>query len=205
DGDAVVVGLGGEDVVPAALAVEDGARMVVAGPAGSGRSTALAVLGQGLRRAGRPVAVVAPRASPLVALAPDVPAVTDVRDVDGLRQLCRPLGPGRPVVLVDDVGAVEGSAAEDVLLEHLADGGGVVVAGDPTELGSRFRGLAAEARRGRTGLLLSPTGYADGDVLGVAVRRAGQVRPGRGYLVRRGAAVPVQVALPEAPATARAC
>jgi hypothetical protein len=57
-------------------------------------------------------------------------------------------------------------------------------------------GLAAAARRSRQGLVLCPEGYADGDVLGVTLPRGTPARPGRGYLVRDGRAVRVQVATP---------
>jgi S-DNA-T family DNA segregation ATPase FtsK/SpoIIIE len=105
-----------------------------------------------------------------------------------------------PLVLVDDVEQVEGGPLEARLLRLLGPDRplveGVAVAGTTTDLAARFRGLAVEARRGRAGVLLNPTGYADGDLLGVAVPRARSMHPGRGVLVLRGSVQPVQVALP---------
>ncbi|MFP5335559.1 MAG: FtsK/SpoIIIE domain-containing protein, partial [Actinomycetes bacterium] len=196
DAPPLPVGVGGEDVVPVGFTVAECTGLVVAGPPGSGRSTALAVLGRALRRAGVPVVVVAPRASSLADAVPGAVVVRDLHDPVPVGRACEHRG---TVVLVDDVVAAEGSAVLDAVERHLAAGGGTVLAGEPAELAARFRGPVAEARRSRTGLLLSPTGYADGDVLGVSVPRAAAVAPGRGVVVRRGVAQTVQVALPATP------
>jgi DNA segregation ATPase FtsK/SpoIIIE, S-DNA-T family len=59
-----------------------------------------------------------------------------------------------------------------------------------------YRGLTAEARSGRCGLLLCPRGPLDGDLLGVRTAAATEPLPGRGVLAVRGLATPVQVPLP---------
>jgi S-DNA-T family DNA segregation ATPase FtsK/SpoIIIE len=105
------------------------------------------------------------------------------------------------VVLVDDAEGIDGTPVEPVLADLLGDATAgkcarLVLAGTTTDLAGRFRGVVAEARRSRTGVLLAPTGYADGDVLGVVVARASSARPGRGVLVRRGEVTAVQVATP---------
>ena len=195
----VPVGVGGDEVRPLHLSLADCASLVVAGPAGSGRSSALALLARGLRRAGAQAVLVRARPSSGVELVPDGIPVVAGHETDRLAELLRPRSEGQGVfVLVDDADAMEGARAEDVLLAHLQrdEHGGVVLAGGATELGARYRGLAAEVRRARTGILLSPTGYADGDLLGAVVPRARGVRPGRGYLVRQGGVEVVQLAVP---------
>ena len=92
-----------------------------------------------------------------------------------LTALLRPDSPGRPALLL---------------------------AGATAAMAASFRGLTVEARRGRTGLLLGSLAPADGDLLGVQVARSrAAAPPGRGLLVVRGRAMPVQVAcsLPSAP------
>jgi S-DNA-T family DNA segregation ATPase FtsK/SpoIIIE len=195
------VGVGGDDVRPVGLDLGEHPVAVVAGPAGSGRSTALAGIAETLCHMGfRPLLV---RARPVPGCPPAAHVFTPAEAASLAAALEGGGGP-RPVVLVDDADAVDGTPLEAVLLAATrgprsgADGVlGVVLAGEPSELASRFRGVAAEARRARAGILLSPTGYADGDLLGVSVPRSGEVRPGRGYLVRRGIVVPVQVAAPD--------
>ena len=199
--DEVLLGVGGDEVVPLGLQADECRALVVAGPPGSGRSATLAVLAVGLLAAGRRVVLVRTRPSPAHRLVPDEVEVVDADDPDALAAVLSPVAEAGPVtVLVDDAEAVEGTSTEALLLAHLrAPGGGVVVAGGAAELGARFRGLAAELRRARTGVLLSPTGYADGDVLGVTVPRVRTLRPGRGHLVRAGAVQQLQVATVEAP------
>ena len=199
--DEVLLGVGGDEVLPVGLHTDECRALIVAGPPGSGRSATLAVLAVGLLSAGRRVVLVRPRPSPAHRFVPDGVEVVDADDPDALAALLAPdVGAGPVTVLVDDAEAVEGTGTEGLLLAHLrAPESGVVVAGGAAELGARFRGLAAELRRARTGVLLSPTGYADGDVLGVTVPRVRTVRAGRGHLVRAGVVQQLQVATVEAP------
>lgn len=188
----VPVGVGGDDARVVGLSRAQCRRLLVAGPPGSGRSTALAVLARQLDRPSRRVVVLAPPDSPAATTVP-TDAVVSPGDVERLRTLLAELGP-EVTVLVDEARDLDTTGADDLLARHLAAGGGVVVAGDPGDLAGRFRGTVPELRRGRTGLLLCPTGYADGDALGVRVPRAVSARPGRGWLVQQGRAHPVQVA-----------
>ena len=105
------------------------------------------------------------------------------------------------VVLVDDAERLADTETEDVLLQWFKDprrgGGALVVAGTAADMAATFRGLSVLARRSGQGLLLNPTSYADGDLLGVrlAMLPTGPPLPGRGVLVRGGETIPVQVAL----------
>jgi S-DNA-T family DNA segregation ATPase FtsK/SpoIIIE len=194
-----LVGLGGDDLTPLGVDLAlDGPAFVVAGPAGSGRSTTLATMGRWLLGQGREVAVVAHRRSPLRALAgePGVLAVMGSGDTLELDRLLLE----RPdlVVLADDAETLHDTPVERPLLGMLradADGGAtLLLAGSSADLAGQFRGLTVEARRGRTGLLLGALGPADGDLLGVRAPRTDESVTGRGLLVVRGRLTPVQVA-----------
>ena len=196
----VLVGVGGDEAGAVGVdLVAAGPAMLVAGPTGSGRSTALVAMVRWMVQRGRPVAVVAHQRSPLHALVPErggcvlVPTDDDrtLREMaatqDGL------------TVLVDDVEAVADTVVERALQELVRPGAAasasVVVSGTTSELAATYRGLAVDVRRSRTGLLLGPPRPADGDLLGVRLPQAMTTSgpPGRGVLVVRGRPLLVQV------------
>lgn len=204
-GRGVVLGAGGDDAAPVVLdLIGARARLLVAGPPRSGRSTALlTVLRQATADVDR-VVVIAPDRSPVRSgagtlgvpcLGPDTPEPPLLDDVD--------------LLLVDDVDSLAGSAVGAALDEALSPGRlrgprAVVLAGRTDALASTFRGAAAEVRRSRQALLLQP-GPGDGDLVGLRLPQGRSVPvPGRGLLAGRpdwGPAfatgpLPVQVALP---------
>ncbi|HEU4490999.1 MAG TPA: FtsK/SpoIIIE domain-containing protein, partial [Jiangellales bacterium] len=211
-----VVGIGGDEAGPLGvdLGTDSGPAFLVGGPPGSGRSSALAVMAVSVLDGGGQVLLVAPRRSPLRHLAgrPGVRAVlTGVVGDEARLQLevtaAAAIGP--LVVLVDDAELVVEGTLGAVLGDYLSacrDGDcALVLAGTPNDLQAGFRGVVAEARKGRTGLLLSPEGALDGDLLGVRLPRA-LATPGplgRGVLVLRGALTAVQVPLLDAAAEGR--
>ncbi|MHA3705130.1 FtsK/SpoIIIE domain-containing protein [Jatrophihabitans sp. YIM 134969] len=184
-----------------------GGRWVVAGPPRSGRSTALVRLGtEAADTVGATVVWWASPHSPLTtvadargwtALDPDAAVVA----VDGHE---------RTLVLLDDADDLTDTPVSDALTTALRTAApgriAVVAAGRPDELLTAYRGVVAEVRRARRGLLLRP-GPGDGDLVGI---RSGRSRagwpPGRGVLVAGGVRVDdrpvdtgpvtVQVALP---------
>jgi S-DNA-T family DNA segregation ATPase FtsK/SpoIIIE len=178
---------------------------VVAGPPGSGRSTALVAIGTWLLSQGRSLVVLAGRRSPLRAIGavPAVLAVLAAADAAGLRDCLA----GHPdaVVLADDAETLHDTPVEAPLLDLLrADArsgplgaSALVLAGSTSELATRFRGVTVEARRSRTGVLLSPASAVDGDLFGIRVPPGSRQAPGRGLLVVRGRVTPVQVARPD--------
>ena len=194
-----LVGVGGDELRPTGVDLAlDGPAFVVAGPAGSGRTTTLATMGRWLTGQGRRVVVLAHRRSPLRSLAGEagVLAVLGPADVRGLEhQLVT-----HPdlVVLADDAETLQDTPVEGPLLRLLradAEGGAaLLLAGSSAELASSFRGLTVEARRGRTGLLLGFPRPLDGDLFGVPVPHGDAAPPGRGALLVRGLVTPVQVA-----------
>ena len=198
-----LVGVGGDDLDALGVDLDEEPGFVIAGPAGSGRSTALLTMARWLGHEGVATVVVATARSPLSALTGE-PGVRAVVRPDESEHLSHVLATcGRPfVVLADDAELLHDSPVERPLCELLRPHGtrtGVVLAGSSSEMSGFFRGLTVEARRNRCGLLLGPVGPVDGDLLGVRVARGGEARPGRGLLVVRGRVQPVQVATSAAP------
>jgi S-DNA-T family DNA segregation ATPase FtsK/SpoIIIE len=200
-----VLGVGGDELAPVDVDLADlGPAFVIAGPPRSGRSTALTTMVTSL--GGRlPVVAIAPRPSPLRDLheAPGVAAVlTDSATIGAdLDEVVEQLGGGGLAVVIDDaelLGDGQAGVALERLVRTARDRSIVVVAAATTDdlLQSRFRGWLADARRSRAGLLLCPSSSYDGEVFDLKLPRSlsGGWPPGRGLLVARGSAKPVQVA-----------
>ncbi len=188
---APVIGVGGDELERQPVDLADGG-WVVGGPPRSGRSTALLTV---LSQLDLPVIAIAPRPSPLRALAG---CLTDVTDA---RALALRLTDGPVAVVVDDaelvVDAPLGAVLEQVVRSARDTGCVVLAAGSTDVLVAGYRGFVVDLRRMRSGLLLCPQSPADGDLLGVRVPGcADGFLPGRGLLVSRTGVTPVQVALP---------
>jgi S-DNA-T family DNA segregation ATPase FtsK/SpoIIIE len=191
DGDAALppalwlpVGPGGDDGAVMGVDLRRSGGLLVAGPGGSGRTTALTAFVGHWHAAGVPVLRIDPAAGPITA--PGSSAVQDWADA---------LGEGPGVIVVDDLIALPDPVA-DLLTVLCRPGRSLVLvgAGAPAELAATFRGPAMALRRARTGLLLRP-GPGDADVLGIRLPRTPVAdRPGSGWLVLAGIAQRVQVA-----------
>jgi len=204
----IPLGVGGDG--PGPVAVDRARPLVVAGPPGSGRSSALRTVALAWAAAGRHVLVLtsAARASP--GRRPDGDGLTHVGpdDVDAVLDLLDGQdghdghGTGRSVLLVDDADQLERTAPQ--VAERLegtwrrASGPGPVVALATTteHAAAGFRGPVAAALRSRQVLVLDPHGPAAADLLGPGAalhvdpwRRP----PGRGVLRRDRTLVRVQV------------
>jgi S-DNA-T family DNA segregation ATPase FtsK/SpoIIIE len=214
-----LIGTGGDALAPLGLdLLGQGPAAVIAGPARSGRSSCLLTAARSLLQRGTPVLVVTPRRSPLRDLAgsPGVLAVLDgnARSVagetgdgfGGLPGAKDPLalvnGHERYVVIVDDAELLSPESMLGLAVEEMLRGArdgehGLVVAGTTGDLATAYRGFTAEARKARTGVLLSVQSPADGDLFNVRLPR-GAVGgpPGRGLLVISGTVTPLQAALP---------
>lgn len=207
DASTIRLGLGGDAATTVGIDLSGGARrLLVAGPPRSGRSTVLTTLATEASRTGWSIVVAAPTRSPLRALAagrgwlgvdPGTPA-TAVHPPAGRRVL----------LLVDDATEFDHTDAGERLLRWVRNPTAdiaVALSGRPDELATSFRGLGAEVRRARCGVLLRP-GPIDGDLLGVRLPRAAPAHPaGRGWCVGEpawgalfssGEPVALQVALP---------
>jgi DNA segregation ATPase FtsK/SpoIIIE, S-DNA-T family len=203
--------VGGDHLAPMDVDLAElGGAFVVAGPARSGRTTALAAIVHSL--AGRPdgalpVVLVTPRrSSPLAALA-ELPGVRGLLSGDDADELEELVAGGPAAVVVDDGELVEEYPFGDALerfIRGCRDIGSVLVAAATTEdlLLNRFRGWLAHARRARTGLLLNPESHVAGEVFELRLSRslAGGWPPGRGLVVLGGRStlgqVPVAVVEP---------
>jgi S-DNA-T family DNA segregation ATPase FtsK/SpoIIIE len=197
----VVLGVGGDELDPVEVDLGDAVPgFLVGGPPGSGRSSTLVAVAQALAEQGLPLVAVTPRLSPLRVL----PGLAGcICSPDATSELETLLGDGRCALLVDDAELlVDGGLAyvlEKAVREARDAGTVVVAAGTTEELVAGYRGFVVDLRKARAGVLLSPQGPGDGDLLGVRLSRAtgGAVQPGRGLLVLRGRAEPLQVARPD--------
>jgi S-DNA-T family DNA segregation ATPase FtsK/SpoIIIE len=144
----------------------------------------LLVLLHQARRAGTGVVVAAPRRSPLRAGAERIGVVCLGPD-DELSGVVTDSVTGADLVLLDDAETFADRAVEPALLERVrrtGNGRTTVVTARSSELASAYRGLPAELRRCRTGLLLRPE-RGDGELLGVRLPpQSREVPPGRGCL-----------------------
>jgi S-DNA-T family DNA segregation ATPase FtsK/SpoIIIE len=195
---SVVLGVGGDELEPVEVDLgEVLPGFLVGGPPGAGRSSTLLTVAEGLRSKGIRLVAVAPRSSPLR----ELPGC--ITDRDASLDLETALGGGRCALLVDDAELLVDSGLSYVLekaVREARDAGTVVVAAGTTEeLVTGYRGFVVDLRKAKAGVLLSPQGPGDGDLLGARLSRAtgGDVQPGRGLLVVRGRAEPLQVARPD--------
>lgn len=198
-----MVGVGGDELGAFGIDLASVGGFVVAGPAKSGRSTALSSMARSLLAGGTSLVVLCPRPSPLQILEGEAgvvrvftgtPAATEVADA-----LARNDGP--LVVVIDDAEALARTDPDDAVRAHLrgSDPGrtAVLVAGQLEDLKVELRGTIVEAKKAKAGLLLSPSSTLDGDVVGLRLARnlVGRMPPGRGFLALQGAATLVQVPL----------
>jgi S-DNA-T family DNA segregation ATPase FtsK/SpoIIIE len=202
-----LVGVGGDELTARGADLVRGApTFVVAGPPKSGRSSVLATMTRSFLLGGTGVVVVAPRASPLRALAgePGVRAVLTGEDIaqEQVQPLLEAGGPA--VVVMDDAELHKDCSARDYLREIVRSGGdrglGLVLAGHVDQVCGGFTGWQVDLRKNRHGALLSPQSITDGDLVGVRLPRSsvgGPVQPGRALLHDgSGELVTVQVPLP---------
>ncbi|MEY9935291.1 S-DNA-T family DNA segregation ATPase FtsK/SpoIIIE [Catenulispora sp. GP43] len=203
-----LVGVGGDELVGVGPDLFDGVpAFTIAGPPKSGRSTALVSMTRSLITQRASAVLVAPRKSPLRDMRgqPGVLAVLEEPDL-GVEELEKVVAaaPGPLVVLVDDGDVLKDAPAGRVFSDIIANVADVtralVVAGEAEELGVGFSGWHTELRKARRGLLLSPQGTTDGNLIGIRVPRGavgGQVQPGRALLhLGDGALSTVQVPTP---------
>ncbi len=146
--------------------------------------------------------VVAPCPGPLDALRHDRRLVS-WRDSRSLTAGDLPSDCPSLAVVVDRADELLDTRADDLLRDFSRQverqGGLLVVGACATTLVTRYRGVGTEVARERTGILLGPRSTLEGDLFGLRLRADPQAPPGRGYLVRRGRALPLQVALTGTP------
>ncbi|AQZ66681.1 cell division-related protein [[Actinomadura] parvosata subsp. kistnae] len=195
-----LIGAGGDALTPLGLDLQaHGPGAVIAGPSRSGRSSALLTAARSLIARGTPVVAVAPRRSPLR----DLEGALAVLNADATDLPEVVAGHDHYVVLVDDAELVNpdgplGTALEEVIRTGRDGDHALLIAGSTGDLAVAYRGFVAEARKSRTGVLLSVQGQTDGDLFSIRLPRGTASGPaGRGLLVTSGTIVPLQAALPE--------
>jgi S-DNA-T family DNA segregation ATPase FtsK/SpoIIIE len=192
-------GIGDETLEPAGFELYEGDHAMIAGPARTGRTTALMVVAEVLARLypDIPLVGIATRRSALrecAALTKVVTAadrlgelVAELRDAERLH-----------VLLVDDADVVDDPTRglSDLFAAPRANLHAIVAG--RTDALKTLGHWSVGARRSRTGLLLQPDVQVDGPLLGVTLPRrpTPPVRPGCGYRVDPGGFELVQVALP---------
>ncbi|MEZ0166761.1 FtsK/SpoIIIE domain-containing protein [Kineococcus sp. LSe6-4] len=176
-GAGLVLGRGGDGAGPVVVGVDP--VLVVAGPAGSGRTTALRTL------------------------AAQEPGCVWAREA-GAAAVRAALAAGR-LVLLDDATRPLPPEVEDALVGALQDGRPVrvVVAGEGQELAGSFRGPAALARAlARTTVLLGRGDRVPADLVGRRPLPAPGPGPGAGFVVREGVWTSVRVGAADCPTVA---
>ena len=199
----VLVGVGGDELAARTIDLAlTGPGFTIAGPARSGRSTALLCIARSLLDAGTEICLLTPRASPLRELAgtAGVLAVLTGPEPDPtVLAVTLNAARGPLAVLVDDAELLHTSDVQPLLQQVLREGRDVghclVAAGTSEDLGGAFRGFTFDARRSRSGLLLCPDTHLHGELLGVRLPRSSVFAgpPGRGLLIVAGEVGLVQV------------
>jgi S-DNA-T family DNA segregation ATPase FtsK/SpoIIIE len=188
-----LVAVGGDDLSGLGPDLGEVPTFVIAGPPRTGRSTALLTAAESLLAEGTCLVVLAPRRSPLRDLAgrPGVAAViTDPEvPVGDFRRVLGNIAEPTAVLVIDDAELLIGTEidADLALLARGAQGSGwgVLAAGNAESLALSLAGWMGQVKRNRTGMLLSPQGLSDGEVIGVKLGRGNVGRapqPGRGLL-----------------------
>ncbi|MGH3545758.1 MAG: FtsK/SpoIIIE domain-containing protein, partial [Mycobacteriales bacterium] len=190
------VGLGCDRLQTVALDLRQSRVAVIAGPPGSGKTTALRAVGHAAT--GQQIPVIEAVSSPGGAGC-GLPGAQTARGADQLRKLVAELDEaGKPgLILLDDAELLVDADPElDQELNELSCAGEhrVVLAGGTDELLSLYRGCTITARRARTGLLLAAR-LSDGELFGQPRLAAGGVLSGAGraLLVQRGRMITLQV------------
>ncbi len=186
-----LVGVGGDDLQGLGCDFAGGPTFIVAGPNRSGRSTLLAVMARSLVRSGAQVLLVAPRPGALRELegqAGVLALVTDANEAAETYEKALAASAGPVVLLIDDGEGLRDVPAADLFREIVKGaqpGVSLVLGGNAEGICTGLSGWQVEAKKSRQGVLLSPQGISDGDLVGVRLPRSaiGQpVTPGRGWL-----------------------
>jgi S-DNA-T family DNA segregation ATPase FtsK/SpoIIIE len=188
------VGPGGDEGAPLVVDLMRTGGLLVTGPPGSGRSSALEAFAEHLGALDTPVLTIGRPPAHSTGQGASVPWLAPDDLAGTARWLAERLDRPR-VVIVDDVGAPGEAPALDAL-PALGSSSGVALlaAGSAGQLAGHYQGCVLQLRRSRSGLLLC-AGPGDADVLGLRLPRlALPMRPGSGWLVAGTLLERVQVA-----------
>jgi S-DNA-T family DNA segregation ATPase FtsK/SpoIIIE len=183
------LGIGDSSLVPVGLMLRDGEHALIAGPARSGKTTALATLAT-VARAADPslrIAAITPRRSELGRCGA-VDAIVDPGDLADLE--------GRSMLLlVDDAELVGGGDALSAIIATRDPSVRIIASGNADAIRGRYGHWTQELRRSRIGCALRPNPVSDGDLWQIQLPRSEQQSfpAGRGYLVSDGRVELVQL------------
>jgi DNA segregation ATPase FtsK/SpoIIIE, S-DNA-T family len=194
----IPIGVRESDLEVAELVLYEGEHALVAGPARSGKSSALETIASSLRAGGASLhlAGVGGRRSPLSECSALDRYAGAGGEASALFATLR-VTPGPVVLLIDDA---EGFEDVDDAIQGLLSAGRpdlhVIAAGRSDALRSLYRHWTQSVRRSKNGLLLRPNIDMDGELAGVTLPRRSPVPfvVGRGYLAQNGELEIVQVA-----------
>ena len=197
-------GIGDETLEPAGFELYEGDHAMIAGPARTGRTTALLVVAEVLSRLypDIPLIGIATRRSALRECAALSRVITATDELGELGELVTELRDAEQlhVLLVDDADVVDDPTRglSDLFAAPRANLHAIIAG--RTDALKTLGHWSVGVRRARTGLLLQPDVQVDGPLLGVTLPRrpTPPVRPGCGYRVDPGGFELVQVALPDA-------
>jgi S-DNA-T family DNA segregation ATPase FtsK/SpoIIIE len=198
----IPIGVRESDLSIAELVLYEGEHALVAGPARSGKSTALRTIAESLRSGGSDgalqIVATGGRRSPLR----ECPALDRFAGAgdESTTMLASLRTAGGPVVVLIDDGEDfdDGDGAIEGLLSAAQPDLHVVAAGRSESLRAMFGHWTKIVARSKTGLLLRPNIDFDGDLLGATLPRRApvQMSAGRGYAVSSGEVEVVQVGMP---------
>ena len=194
----VLVGVGGDDLSQVRAETPG---LLVIGPSGSGRSTALAVQARSLAQAGHPLILITPRPSALTgAIAPAsvrLPlAATGAEEARALHAVLAETS--QAVLVIDDAELLVGTPLGDEAVTQcrvLRDSGHRILAATVPDSVTTLRGITAELAKLKCGLLLEPANPLDGGSFGVRLPLSILTTgiPLRGAFVQGSRATAVQV------------
>jgi S-DNA-T family DNA segregation ATPase FtsK/SpoIIIE len=186
----VPIGIDEADLATTSLRLWPGEHALVAGPAGSGRTTTLATIARGVEHLGRALASFAPHGCE-----PPMPTTASFATLSELDAFVRE-HPGA-VVLIDDADRVADPAGELGAWLH-ASTVHVIAAVHAARIRLLYGHWTTQVRTSRAGVALVPDHDCDGELFGVRLPRppSGGAPSGRGYLLHTGTFQRIQVAVP---------
>ncbi len=180
----------------AQLVARTGEHLTIAGPAGSGRTTALLTIARQVRAADAQMPIVAVTADPEIAPSGVFDAVGTLAGLEPVFEAL-PADDRRWLIVVDDADVLDdefGVLTELARkpLNHVT----LVIAVRSTTARQAFGHWTRFVRGSGIGVILQPDNAVDGELFGVRLPRGERLpaRPGRGYLVGGGVATDVQLA-----------